>query len=184
MGLLIALFVFFLVLLVMFIGMYNSLVALRQQTMNAWSQIDVQLKRRYDLIPNLVESVKGAMSHERETLERVIQARNQAMGAVGVRDKAAAEGALGAAVTGLFGLMENYPDLKANSNMAQLQEELTGTESKISFARQYYNDVVTSYNTKLETFPSSILAGMGNFKPRELFEIEDAAQREPVTVKF
>ncbi len=166
------------------IGMYNSLVSLRQQTGNAWAQIDVQLKRRYDLIPNLVETVKGYMKHESETLEKVIQARNMALQAKTVKEKGQAESAVGAALTGIFGLAESYPDLKANENMLSLQEELKSTENKIAFARQYYNDIVTTYNTKTETFPSSIFAGMGGFKPKELFEIEEPAQREAVQVKF
>lgn len=184
MGWAIAIFVILALVVVMFIGMYNKLVKMRQLTMNAWAQIDVQLKRRYDLIPNLVETVKGYMSHEKDTLERVIQARNQAISTTGVSDKAKAEGALTGALTGFFGLAESYPDLKANTNMIELQEELRETESKISFSRQYYNDVVTEYNTLLETFPSSIVAGMGSFKSRELFELADEVQREPVQVKF
>ncbi|MBX3109866.1 MAG: LemA family protein [Fimbriimonadaceae bacterium] len=184
MGGLIAVFVFVAVLVAVFIAMYNGLVRLRQQTMNAWAQIDVQLKRRYDLIPNLVETVKGYMAHEQGTLEKVIQARNMAMNATGVSEKGKAEGALAGALTGIFGLAEAYPDLKANSNMIQLQEELRETESKISFSRQYYNDVVTEYNTKLETFPSSIVAGIGSFQARELFELTEPAEREPVKVKF
>jgi LemA protein len=171
-------------LLLIAVGMYNSLVSLRQQTGNAWAQIDVQLKRRYDLIPNLVETVKGYMSHEKDTLERVIQARNQALQANTVKEKATAEAAVGAALTGFFGLAEAYPDLKANTNMMSLQEELKSTENKIAFARQYYNDIVTSYNTKIETFPSSIFASMGNFKPKELFELDEPAAREAVKVQF
>jgi LemA protein len=166
------------------IAIYNSLVSLRQQTSNAWGQIDVQLKRRYDLIPNLVETVKGYMKHESETLERVIQARNMALQAQTVGEKARAESAVAGALTGIFGLAESYPDLKANENMLSLQEELKSTENKIAFARQYYNDMVTRYNTKIEQFPSSIFANAGNFKPRELFEIESPAEREPVKVSF
>jgi LemA protein len=166
------------------IGTYNSLVKLRQETMNAWAQIDVQLKRRYDLIPNLVETVKGYMKHEQETLEKVIQARNMAVNASSVKDKANAETQVAAALHGFFGLAESYPDLKSNTNMQQLQEELTATENKISFARQYYNDVTTRYNTKIETFPSSIFANMGGFKHRDLFEIEDPQVRENVKVQF
>jgi LemA protein len=166
------------------IAMYNSLVSLRQQTGNAWAQIDVQLKRRYDLIPNLVETVKGYMAHEKDTLERVIQARNMALQANTVKEKATAEAAVGAALTGIFGLAEAYPDLKANTNMLSLQEELKSTENKIAFARQYYNDIVTSYNTKIETFPSSIFASMGGFKPKDLFELEEPAAREAVKVQF
>lgn len=166
------------------IGMYNGLVSLRQQTMNAWGQIDVQLKRRYDLIPNLVETVKGYMKHEQETLTRVIEARNMALKATTVKEKGQAEAAVGAALTGIFGLAEAYPELRSNENMLSLQEELKSTENKIAFARQYYNDIVTAYNTKTETFPSSIFANMGGFKPRELFEIEVAGEREAVKVQF
>ncbi len=166
------------------IASYNGLVSLRQQTLNAWGQIDVQLKRRYDLIPNLVETVKGYMKHEQDTLERVIQARNSAISATGVHEKGVAEGQLTAALGGLFALSESYPDLKANQNMLSLQEELKSTENKIAFSRQYYNDVVTAYNTKIEAFPSSIFANAFSFKPRELFEIENAIERDPVQVKF
>ncbi len=173
------------VLLVIYgIATYNRLVSLRQQTSNAWGQIDVQLKRRYDLIPNLVETVKGYMKHESETLEKVVQARNMALQAQGPQQKATAEKAVGAALTGIFGLVESYPDLKANQNMLALQEELQSTENKISFARQYYNDIVTSYNTRIQSFPDSIFAGMGGFQPKELFEIGDATEREPVKVSF
>jgi LemA protein len=173
------------VLLVIFaIASYNGLVSLRQQTANAWGQIDVQLKRRYDLIPNLVETVKGYMKHEQETLERVIQARNRAISANGVHEQAAAEAQVSHALSGIFALAESYPDLKANTNMMQLQEELRSTENKISFARQYYNDIVTAYNTKLYTFPSNIFANMFGFKPRELFELDEPAAREPVKVQF
>lgn len=173
-------------LLVLFgsIGMYNSLVSLRLQTANAWGQIDVQLKRRYDLIPNLVETVKGYMKFEQETLEKVIQARNMALGARSVPEKAAAEQAVTTSLNGLFAIAEQYPDLKANQNMLSLQEELKSTENKIAFARQYYNDITTSYNTKLETFPSSIFASAGGFKPRELFELDEPAAREAVKVQF
>jgi LemA protein len=170
--------------LLMFIGMYNSLVSLRQQTNNAWGQIDVQLKRRYDLIPNLVETVKGYMKHEQETLERVIQARNRAMGASGVKERAAAENQVTQAIGGIFALSEAYPELRSNQNMLALQEELRSTENKIAFARQYYNDIVTAYNTRLETFPSSIVANAGGFKRRELFELDEPAAREAVKVQF
>ena len=182
-------FVWFLVILavvvvIAVIGAYNSLVVARRESMNAWAQIDVQLKRRYDLIPNLVETVKGYMKFEQDTLEKVIQARNRAVGATSVKDKAQAENAVASALGGFFALAEAYPDLKANTNMIQLQEELRSTENKISFARQYYNDVVTSYNTKLEAFPTNIIAGMGNFQPKELFELDEPAAREPVKVQF
>ena len=166
------------------IGTYNKLVSLRQETMNAWSQIDVQLKRRYDLIPNLVETVKGYMKHEQDTLEKVISARNRALGASTVSDKAAAEGAVSQALTGFFAVAEAYPELRSNENMLSLQEELKATENKVSFARQYYNDIVTSYNIRLETFPSSIIAGGSGFKPKELFELSEPAARDAVKVSF
>ncbi len=166
------------------IAMYNGLVSCRQQVNNAWAQVDVQLKRRYDLIPNLVETVKGYMAHEKDTLERVIQARNMALQAKTVGEKATAEAAVGSALTGIFGLAEAYPDLKSNANMLALQEELKGTEDKIAFARQYYNDTATGYNTRIETFPSSIFANACGFTPKELFMVEDPAQREPIAVKF
>lgn len=166
------------------IALYNGLVSARQQAKNAWAQVEVQLKRRYDLIPNLVETVKGYMSHEKDTLERVIQARNMGLQAKSVGEKATAEAAIGSALTGIFGLAEAYPELKANQNMIALQEELTQTENKIAFARQYYNDVATNYNTKIETFPSSIFASSGGFQARELFMVEEPIQREPVKVQF
>ena len=172
------------VILFVCVGMYNSLVSLRQQTANAWGQIDVQLKRRYDLIPNLVETVKSYMNFEQSTLEKVIQARNMALGARSVPEKAAAEQAVTNSLNGFFAIAEQYPDLKANQNMLSLQEELKSTENKIAFARQYYNDIVTSYNTKIETFPSSIFAGMGGFKPKDLFELDEPAAREAVKVQF
>jgi len=170
--------------LVVYWATYNSLVSLRQQTQNAFSQIDVQLKRRYDLIPNLVETAKGYMKYEGDTLERVIQARNKAVNAQSVGDKAAAETEVKQALANVFALSEAYPELKANEQMQSLMEELKSTENKIAFARQYYNDIVTSYNTKLQVFPSSIIANMGGFKPKEMFGIEDAAQRDPVKVQF
>jgi LemA protein len=174
-----------LVLLVIYaISQYNALVSLRRQCENAFAQIDVQLKRRYELIPNLVETVKGYMKYEQETLDKVITARNLAMGARSVGDRAAAEGQLTTALNGLFAIAESYPELKASDNMLSLQEELKHTENKVAFARQYFNDIVTAYNTKIETFPSSIFANMGNFKPRELFEIDDPTHREAVKVSF
>ena len=162
----------------------NSLVAKRQIVNSAWGQIDVQLKRRYDLIPNMVETVKGLMKHEQSTLERVIQARNSAVDAKSVPDKALAEGQLTSALTGLFALTEAYPEIKSDVTMARLQDELSATENKVAMARQYYNDSVTAYNTKLETFPSSVFASIGGFKPRDLFELEDQAQREVPKVAF
>jgi LemA protein len=173
------------VLVVLFvIGMYNSLVRLRNQVKNAWSQIDVQLKRRHDLIPNLVETAKGYMRHERETLENITQARSRAMGAGSVGERSQAEGELSGALGRFMLVVENYPDLKANQNFLALQEELTSTENKIGFARQSYNDQVLFYNNKIQMFPSSVVAGMFNFKQEEFFEIEDAAEREVPKVQF
>lgn len=159
------------------IGAYNGLIALKNRVLNAWKQIDVQLKRRHDLIPNLIETVKGAMSFERETLEAVISARNKAIGAQGVAATAKAEGELGQALGRLFALTENYPDLKATGNVAQLQEELTSTENKIAFARQLYNDEATLYNTKQMQFPTNLVSGLAKASPAELWAIEDAAER-------
>ncbi|MEX2670618.1 MAG: LemA family protein [Phycisphaeraceae bacterium] len=166
------------------IGIYNRLVAKRLQSENAWSQIDVQLKRRHDLIPNLVNTVQGYAKHERETLEAVIQARQQAVDANGVGDQAQAENMLTGALGKLFALSEAYPDLKANQNFMQLQEELTSTENKIGFARQHYNDSVSRYNTAVQSFPDNIIAGMFNFKERDFFEIEDPTHREVPNVQF
>jgi LemA protein len=175
------------VLILFTIAAYNGLVSRKVETQNAWSQIDVQLKRRYDLIPNLVETVKGYASHEKETLERVIAARNQALGAQTVGEKAAAESQLTGAVRGLLAIAEAYPDLKANQNFLALQEELTATENRIGFARQHYNDVVTEYNTHLMRFPANIIAGMFGFRPAEFFQLdaaEAAAARQAPKVKF
>jgi len=166
------------------IVIYNGLVGARNRVANAFSQIDVQLKRRYDLIPNLVETVKGYAAHEKETLERVIQARQQAIDAKGVAQQAQAENMLTGALRQLFALSEAYPNLKANENFSQLQEELTSTENKISFARQYYNNTVENYNTRLQRFPTVVIAGMLGFTAAEFFELEDPAEREPVKVKF
>jgi LemA protein len=171
------------VLVIFVIGLYNSLVSLRNRIENAWAQIDVQLKRRYDLIPNLVETVKGYASHERETLEKVIQARNMAVSATGVEGQAQAENMLTGALKSLFALSESYPDLKANQNFMQLQEELTGTEGRIAYARQFYNDSVYKYNTKIQSFPAVIIAGMFRFTEREYFEADDES-RGPVQVQF
>jgi LemA protein len=173
------------VLLVLFvIALYNGLVTKKVRCDEAWSQIDVQLKRRYDLIPNLVETVKGYAAHEKETLEGVIQARNQAISADGVAQQAEAENMLTGALNKLFALSEAYPNLKANENFAQLQEELTSTENKIAFARQHYNDSVAVYNIAIMKFPNNMLAGMLGFTKRDMFEIEDAAQREAPKVAF
>ncbi len=166
------------------IGIYNALVRLRNQVDNAWSQIDVQLKRRHDLIPNLVETAKGYMTHERETFEAITNARASAMGAKGVAGAAKAEGALGEALSKFMLVVENYPDLKANQNFLSLQEELTSTENKISFSRQNYNDQVLFFNNKIQMFPSNIIAGMFRFGKRDFFEIEDAAERKVPEVKF
>ncbi len=166
------------------ISIYNSLVKLRNQVKNAWSQIDVQLKRRHDLIPNLIETVKGYMTHERDTLENITKARSQAVAAESVGDKAKAEGELTRSL-GKFNLVvENYPDLKANQNFLSLQEELTSTENKISFSRQNYNDQVLFYNNKIQMFPSNILAGMFKFNEEEFFEIEDEKEKEVPKVSF
>ena len=163
---------------------YNRLVMLRNRVEAAWSQIDVQLKRRYDLVPNLVETVKGYASHERQTLESVIAARQQAISAQGVEEQAQAENLLTGALRQLFAVAEAYPDLKANQNFLALQEELTGTEGRIAFARQFYNDQVLQYDNAREQFPSSIFAGMFNFLEAKYFEPEEAASREPVRVDF
>jgi LemA protein len=173
-----------LVLLIFAIGIYNALIRLRNQVENAWSQIDVQLKRRHDLIPNLVETAKGYMKHERETFEAITNARSQAMGANSVSEASKAEGALGEALSKFMLVVENYPDLKANQNFLSLQEELTSTENKISFARQSYNDQVLFYNNKIQMFPSNIVAGMFKFEKRDFFEIENAAEREVPKVSF
>jgi len=175
-----------LILGIMFFMMYNSLVGLRNQVKNSWAQIDVQLKRRHDLIPNLVETVKGYAAHERQTLEAVIQARNTAVSAVGkgVGEQAKAEGGLSGALSRLFAVAEQYPNLKANENFLALQEELTSTENKISFARQFYNDSVMTLNNKVQMFPSNIIAGMTGFKAGEFFEVEAAAEREAPKVSF
>ena len=153
--------------------LYNNLVNLKNQVKNAWRQIDVQLKRRHDLIPNLVEVVKDYMSYEQETLEKVIKARNNAVNASNTEDAIVAEGILSGAMGKLFALMENYPDLKANESTARLMEELSATENKISFSRQFYNDSVMSLNNGVETFPSNIIAGMFGFKPATYFEVPE-----------
>ncbi|MCX6133288.1 MAG: LemA family protein [Ignavibacteriales bacterium] len=165
-------------LIVWVIAKYNVLITLRNQVTNGWKQIDVQLKRRHDLIPNLVNTVRGQMQFEQETLEKVIQARNSAVSAQGVADAAAKEDMLSSALTKLFALVENYPTLKSNENVKQLQEELTSTENKISFARQFYNDIATKFNIAQQVFPANIIASMFNFKAAELFEIQAASERE------
>jgi LemA protein len=174
-----------LVVLVVLYGvvLYNGLVRLRNRIEGAWAQIDVQLRRRYDLVPNLVETVKGYATHERETLEAVTQARNAAIGAEGVQDQAKAENMLTGTLKSLFAVSEAYPDLKANQNFLQLQEELTATEGRIAYARQYYNDAVQRYNTRIQQFPAVVVAGPAGFKEREYFEADDTS-RGPVTVSF
>ena len=161
------------------ISAYNSLTALRLRVQNAWQQINVQLKRRYDLIPNLVETVKGYMQYEQDTLQKVIDARSKAMATSGVKQSAEAQTALSESLGKVFALMENYPDLKANQNVLDLQEELTTTENQIAFARQYYNDLVTQYNTKQQVFPSNLLAGMFGFQPSELYAAPEAETALP-----
>lgn len=183
------------VIVMILVGMYNGLVRSRNGFRNAFAQIDVQLKRRHDLIPNLVETAKAFMAHERETLEAVIAARNQAEtlrnnvstnpnDANGVAQLAKAEGHLGGVLGRLFAVAEAYPDLKSNANMMQLSEELTTTENKVSFARQAYNDAVTTYNNKRETFPSNFFASIFSFGPAALFEVAEESEREAVKVKF
>ena len=175
------------------IGLYNGLVKLRNRYKNAFAQIDVQLKRRHDLIPNLVETVKTYMEHEKETLEAVIKARNAATSAReganpgdagSMSNLAEAENGLGGVLGRLFALSENYPDLRSNQNMLQLQEELTSTESKVAFSRQSYNDAVMHFNNKLEMFPSNLIANMFNFVPATMFEVADESERDSVKVKF
>ena len=168
----------------MAVGMYNSLITLRNRCDNAWSQVDVQLRRRFDLIPNLVETVKGYAKHESGVFERVTQARTQAMGATTPKEVGQAENVLTGALKSLFAVAEAYPDLKANQNFLMLQEELAGTESKIAYARQFYNDVVMKFNMKQQVFPSSIIANMFAFKEKEYFEIGDEAAKGPVKVSF
>jgi LemA protein len=194
-GVVIAIVVLLVILVLYFVGIFNGLVGLRNRYKNSFSQIDVQLKRRYDLIPNLVETAKGYMKHERETLEAVIAARNQAStagqrAAANPGDPSAMQGLISAetALTGtlgkLFALAESYPDLKANQNMLALQEELSSTENKIAFARQAFNDAVMHYNTRRESFPDMIVAGMGGFAEAQLFEVESPKEREAVRVSF
>jgi LemA protein len=172
------------ILAIWLVSIYNALIRLRNQVKNAWSQIDVQLKRRHDLIPNLLEAVKGYMKHEREVLENITAYRSQAMNASSVAEKSAAEGLLGGALGKLQIAVEAYPDLKANQNFLSLQEELTSTENKISFSRQAYNDQVLFYNNKIQMFPSNLVAGMFSFKDAEFFEIEDPAEKAVPKVEF
>src|ERR1700683_1549724 len=164
--------------------MYNSLVQLRVRSESAWSDIDVQLKRRHDLIPNLVETVKGYATHEKSTFEDIAKFRSMAMQATGPVDKAAAENQLSGALKSLFAVAENYPQLQASQEFTQLQNSVRQTEQRLQNARRYYNAVVRDLNTKIQSFPTNILAGMFNFTPRQFFETTDAADREPVAVKF
>lgn len=166
------------------IGMYNGMVRGRNEVQSAWAQIDVQLKRRHDLIPNLVETVKGYAGHERGTLEAVVEARSKAINAANPEARVAAEGQLSQALGRLMMLTENYPQLKANENFMNLQEELTSTENKVGFSRQYYNDSVMGYNTRIQSFPQNILAGMFGFHASPFFELEDKADRQAPQVKF
>lgn len=170
--------------IVAIIGIYNGLVTARQKVENAWSQIDVQLQRRFDLIPNFVETVKGYMTHESETFEKIAQLRTSWANSSSVGEKAQLDGELSGALKTIMAVSENYPDLKANQNFADLSEELRNTENKISFSRQFYNDSVTMYNTKIEVFPSNIIAGMFNFKQKELFSAESDEARKNVKVDF
>ncbi len=172
------------VLVLFFISVYNDLVQLRQRVKNAWSQIDVQLQRRFDLIPNLVETVKGYMNHENEVLTKVAELRTSWANAGSVKEKAELDNQLSGVLKTIMAVSENYPELKANTNFAQLQEELKGTEDKISYSRQFYNDTVTKYNTKLEVIPSNIVASIGGFKPEELFKVDSEEARRNVKVDF
>jgi len=183
-GGIIALVVVIVLILIIFIGLYNSIVSLRNKVDNAWSQIDVQLRKRFDLIPNLVETVKGYAAHERETLEKVIAARQLGMGASGVKDQAQADNMITGTLKSLFAVAENYPNLKADAHFTKLMEELQGIEGNIAFARQFYNDMVMQFNTRLQTFPGNIFAGMFNFKIKDYFLVEDSTAREPVKVQF
>jgi len=181
---LLAVLVLVVVLAVLVIGMYNKLVSVRNEVKNAWAGIDVQLKRRYDLIPNLVETAKGYLTHEKTVLENVVKARQQAIDVSGVKDKGKAENFLSQTLRSLFAVVENYPNLKGNQNMLALQEQLTSTENKISFSRNNYNDWTMNLNKAVEQFPTNVVAGAFGFKKEELFEVEDAAVREAPKVKF
>ena len=172
------------VLIIAVIAMYNSLVSARIRVDNAWSQIDVQLQRRFDLIPNFVETVKGYMNHESETFTKIADLRTAWAGANTVSEKAALDNQLSDTLKTIMAVSENYPDLKANQNFSELSEELRNTENKISFARQFYNDTVTRYNEKLQIFPSNIIANIFNFKERDLFEVENAEVKKNVKVDF
>ena len=172
------------ILVILVISMYNSLVRLRQKVKNSWSQIDVQLQRRFDLIPNLVETVKGYMSHENDVLTKVTELRNSWANAGSIHEKAELDNQLSGTLKTIMAVSENYPDLKANQNFSELQQELQNTENKISFSRQFYNDSVTMYNTKLEVFPSNLIASMFGFKAEEFFKVESEEARKNVKVDF
>ncbi len=174
----------FVLVILWWIATYNRMIVLRNRIDNAWSQVDVQLRRRYDLIPNLVEIVKGYAAHERQTFEEVTKARQAGIDARTVQDQAQAENLITQALRRLFAVAEAYPQLRATENFQQLQEELSGTESKIAYARQFYNDTVLSFHNLIQAFPAKIVAGMGGFQKRDYFEIEEAAARGPVQVQF
>ena len=169
---------------IIIIALYNGLVQARFRVDNAWSQIDVQLQRRFDLIPNFIETVKGYMTHEKETFEKITELRSSWSDNASVAEKASLDNQLSTTLKSIMAISENYPDLKANQNFSELSEELRNTENKISFSRQFYNDTVTTYNTKLEVFPSNLIANMFNFKPRELFQTESSEARKNVKVDF
>jgi len=183
-SILIFLLIIIVIVIAFVIGVYNSLVRLRNRCENGWAQVDVQLRRRYDLIPNLVETVKGYAKHEREVFEKVTEARAKAINASTVKEQGDAENVLTGALKSLFAVAENYPELKANQNFMMLQEELAGTEGKIAYSRQFYNDTVMKFNMKQQVFPSNIIASMFNFKEKDYLEIEEEEAREPVKVKF
>ncbi len=172
------------VIAVVIIALYNGLVQAKLRVDNAWSQIDVQLQRRFDLIPNFVETVKGYMTHEKETFEKITELRSSWSDSASVAEKANLDNQLSTTLKSIMAISENYPELKANQNFSELSEELRNTENKISFSRQFYNDTVTTYNTKLEVFPSNLIANMFNFKPRELFQTESSEARKNVKVDF
>ena len=184
MGLVIALIIIIVVLIIAIVGIYNSLVTLRQRVKNAWSQIDVQLQRRFDLIPNFVETVKGYMGHEKDVLTKVTELRSSWANASSVSEKVELDNQLSSTLKTIMAISENYPDLKANQNFLDLQEELRNTENKISYSRQFYNDSVTRYNTKLELFPSNFVASMFHFTPETLFEVENEEVKHNVKVDF
>ena len=176
--------VIIIILAIVFIALYNNLVKLRQRVQNAWAQVDVQLKRRYDLIPNLVNTVKGYATHEQGTFEKITQARAAAISANTVADQAQAENTLTESLKSLFAVAEAYPELKANTNFIQLQTELSDTENKIAYARQFYNDIVQKFNTAIQVFPANLFAGMMGFKITDYFEIEEVQEKNPPKVEF